>query len=220
MNSVPDMFPALIEFTAPNVFNPWRDIDPLDRHQDQRAPGARTGRLLLHFNRQPLLLLIGEAPGYRGCHFSGVPFTSEALLLDGIPRVICDQRITTRPTPCAEASATIVWGALRELAIAEHVVMWNACPWHPYQPCRPDTNRTPTGDELRAGEPILRAIVRHFDGVPLAAAGRQAEWLLRQMNVKPAAVLRHPSRGGAREFRAGLEQLIKTRPESRKGDVC
>ena len=32
----------------------------------------------------PKIMLLGEAPGYRGCRLTGVPFTSEHLLLNNM----------------------------------------------------------------------------------------------------------------------------------------
>ena len=37
---------------------------------------------------QPGYLLIGEASGYQGCRISGIPFTSERLIMEGVvPRL-------------------------------------------------------------------------------------------------------------------------------------
>lgn len=69
-------------FGAPCVFNPWADADPSDS-DIVRAPAARLARLRAHLDCSPEYLLIGEAPGYQGCRFSGVPFASEALVLEG-----------------------------------------------------------------------------------------------------------------------------------------
>ena len=107
-------FDEISDFIAPNVFNPWRDADPLDSKDcvyENYGVLERRARLRSHFETQPTLLLIGEAPGYQGCHFSGVPFTNEKLIIDGaIPRVFSVGRITTRPRPWCEPSATIVGG--------------------------------------------------------------------------------------------------------------
>ena len=88
----------------PNVFNPWTECDPLD------VPGApaeaRRSRLRQHFDVSPKYILVGEAPGFNGCHFSGVPFTDEKLIVDGeIPRVRADGRLTTLPNPFSEGSS-------------------------------------------------------------------------------------------------------------------
>ena len=72
---------------GPHTFNPWTDLDPTtDAEPD--APTQRLVRLRAHLDCSPHSILIGEAPGYQGCKVSGIPFTSERLILEGaIPRV-------------------------------------------------------------------------------------------------------------------------------------
>lgn len=195
--------------SMPNVFNPWGDVDPLDAYT-RDAAAYRRGRLMQHFNCEPRFLLIGEAPGYQGCHFSGVPFTNEKLLLDGkVPRVECKDRITTRPKPWSEPSATVVWGTLHELGIAESTVMWNAFAWHPHKPGNPMSNRTPTMAELFAGAEILKSVVRAFASARLVAVGGKARDLLCNLGFWHAAHVRHPSMGGANQFRSGMAELVR-----------
>lgn len=136
--SVNTLYKKLQEFAAPNVFNPWREGDPLDC-VDKPAL-ERLKRLRAHMTIAPKLLLLGEAPGYQGCHFSGIPFTNEKLLLSGaIPRVTINGRITRRERPWSEPSATIVWKTLYELELAEETVLWNTFAF-----CKPKAS----GDQL------------------------------------------------------------------------
>jgi len=203
------------EKPMPFVFNPWLDEDPMDVQPGVGAAG-RVRRLRQHFDcPSPRLLLIGEAPGYAGCHYAGVPFTNERLLMMGmVPRVVMpagtQMRLTTRRLPWSEPSATIMWSLLHEIAMAEHTVMWNAFPYHPYG--KDDgvlSNRAPTQRELERTRPILLAVLEHFRAATVIAVGRVADKALRRLGVAATAVVRHPSMGGATEFRSQMQTFAR-----------
>jgi uracil-DNA glycosylase len=154
---------------------------------NQYAEGERA-RLLrdrltayLEVRSEATFLLVGEAPGYLGARVSGIPFTSERQLLGTGP---------------AEASATIVHRVLAELGLEDRVILWNVVPTHPGTEA---SNRAPTRDEVAAG---LVFAHRLAEGRRVTAIGRVAERAL------GAQYVRHPARGGAAEFRAGMRRLV------------
>jgi uracil-DNA glycosylase len=138
-------------------------------------------RAYLAARRRAPVLLVGEAAGYRGARVSGLPFTSERQLTGAGP---------------AEASATVVHRVLDELAVAEDVLLWNVVPTHPGTE---HSNRPPTRAEIGAARPFLADLAR---GRQVIAVGRVAE---RELG---APYVRHPSRGGAPAFRAGLAAAL------------
>ena len=150
---------------------------------NQYAEGPRASLLrerlvsYLHARLDAPLLLVGEAPGYRGARVSGIPFTSERQLTGSGP---------------AEATATIVHRVLDELGIADCALLWNVVPTHPGTE---STNRRPTRAEVEAGSPFLGELAR---GRRVIAVGRVAD------SAVGGGYVRHPSRGGARAFRSGL----------------
>jgi uracil-DNA glycosylase len=201
----------LTQPSGPHTFNPWTDSDPTT-DADPDAPTQRLVRLRAHLDCSPHSILIGEAPGYQGCKVSGIPFTSERLVLEGtIPRVKPKgHRLSTRTRPWSEPSATIVWGALHELGIADRILLWNAYPWHPHKPDNLHSNRTPTPDERESGRPVLLGLLKAFPNARLFALGRQAEHTLAALGIS-ATPLRHPAMGGATKFRAGLRRALSNR---------
>ena len=203
----PQFWARLIEFNSAGVFNPWRDMDPLDATLD--AAKVRQARLAAHLcNIDAKYLLIGEAPGYRGCHFSGIPFTCEKQLCDGIvPRLPGHSRFTTRDLPWSEGSATVIWSTLYELGIAEQTVLWNAFAFHPHVIGNPLSNRTPTPRELVANADILAMVVQGFPNAKRIAVGKAALRTLSSLGLD-AREVRHPSMGGSRQFKDQMREMV------------
>jgi len=199
---------ATLPSGRPGLFNPWADHCPHDAAGN--GPQAKLERLALHLDCEPEFILAGEAPGYQGCRYSGIAFTSERLLGEGaIPRIAAlPDRLSTRRLPFSEPSATIVWKTLYRLGIAERTILWNAMQLHPHRADELWSNRTPAPDEIRLGEPALRMLVETFPHAKIVAVGKKAEGLLGEMGLKVAGAVRHPANGGATEFANGLQALI------------
>ncbi|MEO6975378.1 MAG: uracil-DNA glycosylase [Gallionella sp.] len=193
---------------AAGLFNPWRDSCPHDAAGN--GPAQKLDRLALHLDCNPEFILAGEAPGYQGCRYSGIAFTSERLLGEGaIPRIpALTGRLSTRRLPFSEPSATIVWKTLYRLGIADRTLLWNAMQLHPYRPDNLWSNRTPTPDEIKLGEPALRILIETFPASRIVAVGKKSEGLLRDMGIPIAGSVRHPANGGATAFAAGLKDLM------------
>ena len=127
------------------------------------------------------VLLVAEAPGYRGTRVSGIPLTSERQLIGEGP---------------AEATATVVHRVLAELGLADEVLLWNVVPTHPGDAT---SNRRPTRSEVSSGLSFARELAAGRRVVPV---GRLAHEAL------GGTYVRHPAHGGAAEFRRGLRELL------------
>jgi uracil-DNA glycosylase len=169
-----DIVDALAEARIGRTFNFYRD---------GKGAELRRGRLLdyLAAREDASTLMVGEAAGYRGARVSGIPFTSERQLTGSGP---------------AEASATVVHRVLEELAVEQHVLLWNVVPTHPGTA---SSNRRPSRQEVEKGLPFARKLAR---GRRVIAVGRLAEATL------GAPYVRHPSHGGAGRFREQLATAL------------
>src|SRR6266478_1126048 len=82
------------------VFNPWWQVDE-ENDIGLQAPRIRREQLRAYLRDRlgkARLAIIGEALGYRGGHLSGIPMTSERLLL-GRKTSIAPERILLGITP-------------------------------------------------------------------------------------------------------------------------
>lgn len=155
---------------------------------------------------EPGLLLVGEAPGYKGCALTGVPFSSEKLLLthpfftgEGF------QLIENGNSPESEQSATIVWEGLSQHTVKP--LIWNSFPFHPFHPEKGHkSNRAPNKKELDKGKDFLLELIRIFPIEKIAAVGRKPEAVLKD-TAHEYVYIRHPSRGGKKDFIQGIRML-------------
>jgi uracil-DNA glycosylase len=157
------------------TYNFYRDgprapllCERLERYLDERADAP--------------VVLVAEAPGYRGTRVSGIPLTSERQLTG---------------VGAAEATATIVHRVLEDLGADGDVLLWNVVPTHPGDE---RSNRAPTRAEVAAGLTFARELAR---GRRVVAVGRIANAAL------GGPYVRHPSHGGAMAFAAALRRLLR-----------
>ncbi len=211
-----------------SVFNPWWQVDK-ENDISRHAPGTRRKHLRAYLCKRlgkARLVVIGEALGYRGGHFSGIPMTSERILLGKKKDVGIESKQvfasikphrTSTPEKCpdgfSEPTATIVWSTLLRLGLRpEQFVLWNAFPWHSFDSRRGMlSNRTPTKTEGCAGIPVLKAFLELFPCDEIVALGSVAASQLKELDIEMHYV-RHPASGGAKLFRQEIAELVGKLP--------
>jgi uracil-DNA glycosylase len=186
---------------------------------DHSVPGnaGRRRNLELYLEemleRSPAVLLLGEAPGFRGMRITGVPFTNRTMFQGpansfglfgpgkgySLPAEAADV--------AAEPTATVMWDVLAELQFLP--LLWSACPWHTHIPGKPQTNRTPRAADARLGTPFWQSLAELFRVESVVAVGNVAHRSLLFSSVD-APKVRHPSHGGRAGFKRGLEELLSS----------
>jgi uracil-DNA glycosylase len=210
MQSISHFIDVLAQ-TEPNAnsFNPYRAND--DPNNAIRRENLR--RYLMHIaDRQPITLMVMEAPGYRGCRLTGIPVTSRRVMLEGVPELaLFGTERGYRDTDDigfenikGEQSATIVWETLASLRHTP--IIWNTYPFHPMKD-KPRSNRKPLTAEVELGVNFLHFIIGYYTPQVIIAVGNVAEATLIGMGTNCVKV-RHPAQGGKADFVAGLTSLL------------
>ena len=184
---------------------------------DHSHPGNAVRRrnlelyLLEMLDRSPRVLLLGEAPGFRGMRITGVPFTNRTMFQGpaNIFGLFGPGKGYALPAEAegvaAEPTATVVWEVLAELDFLP--LLWSACPWHTHVPGEPQSNRTPRITEAKLGMPYWQSLVELFSIEAVVAVGNIAHRSLQASGVD-APKVRHPAHGGRSGFKRGLEELL------------
>jgi uracil-DNA glycosylase len=188
-----------------------------DAYNEYAAPDANNALRRANLTRyltalqavRPTVMLVMEAPGYRGCRLTGIPVTSRKILREhgffGAEYA--------RPTDAGfeqidgEQSATIVWQTLDALNVLP--LIWNTFPFHPHQAGNPLSNRAPRRAEIEQGQTFLQQVYVLFAPTTVIAVGKVAAGALTTLSIAHAAV-RHPAQGGKNDFVAGLQRLLGT----------
>jgi uracil-DNA glycosylase len=207
---------AFVERMAEAAAGPGR-TNFLDDAVPENAQRRRNLEIYLQemLDREPAVLLLGEAPGYRGMRITGVPFTNRTMFEGpansfGLFGPGKGYRLPADAAGvAAEPTATVMWDVLAELHFLP--LLWSACPWHTHAPGRPRTNRTPTTVEADLGATYWQALTELFRIDTIVAVGNVAHRSLLRSGVH-APKVRHPAHGGRSGFKQGLQELLLTGP--------
>lgn len=221
---------SLAAYAGHLTFNPWQDTNP-----DYEVPEAvviRQKQLTDYLARRlghAKILLIAEACGYQGGHFSGIAMTCERMILNAHP-VVNSQMIlgyqgqrtsrsdspfilkpTQREKGFNEPTDSVVWKACLEAGLrADEFLLWNIFPFHPYKRGNLLSNRTPTEEELAVGLSYTKALLALTGPLPIFAIGKKSEITLSEAGFSVTG-LRHPANGGANIFREQLKEQLGVR---------
>jgi hypothetical protein len=209
--AVDQLLEDLRDYRGAQVFNQYGEVN-LEYDRPDAAERRRANmRAYLDIFRDAAYVAVAEAPGYNGARFSGVWFTAERLLVgeQALPWASASGRFVRcsrddRPLR-PELSSTIVWSALGE---RRDIIFWPSFPWHPIGARGPMSNRAPRRDESRVGLEVLRFFLDAVvpGRIPFAI-GRHGQAALEQLGYNDVLYVRHPSQGGAAEFRRGIAAL-------------
>ena len=165
--------------------------------------------------KNPKYMFVGEAPGWRGCRITGIPFTSEFILKNSISGMYFGEdtvfEIVNNGNPSKEQTVKIVWEVfLRDEYLKKNIIpcFWNAFPFHPHKPNNLISNRKPSREELLLGKKYLEKVYELFNCPKVVTIGKVARSVLRNIDCKGIIEIRHPSFGGKTEFNKGMERLL------------
>ena len=200
----PDEFVAYlkeIETPDSNSFNFYRQ-----GYREPKEADITTNNLLQYLKKMqglnPKILLVGEAPGYKGCKLSGIPFTSEYHILheDFLGKGF---EILYPEKPDKEASACAIWSVLTR--INKLPLMWNIYPFHPVT--ADGRNGKPKSREIKLGKMILEILLTMFNIEEIYCIGTKARNAL-ALHPLFKGYVRHPSYGGRNECIKRLEEIL------------
>jgi uracil-DNA glycosylase len=179
-------------------------VSEFERPNADRIRQDNLHAYLESFKTLPRVLIVGEAPGWRGCRFSGVPFTSESQLFSAsLP--FQGQPTSLHQRPYSEATATVFWRVMAKYH--PQFLVWNCVPFHAHRPGKPLSNRRPSNGEITRYLPLLARLISLLQPDRVIAVGRCAERTLNSIGIA-ALPVRHPSHGGAAVFEQGIHKIF------------
>lgn len=189
-----------------DTFNFYRDADPsVDLPDAAEIRRRNLEGYVEQVAEPPTVLVVGDAPIWRGTRFTGIPFTSQAQLLrPDFP--VSGDRSSRGPNPLSERTATQLW----ETFLPHHprVFLWNAYPLHSHRKGASRTNRSPSRRELGEFGDLLRELHEILEPEIVLAVGRTAQTALGDLEIEHTYV-RHPAYGGLRSFRRGVSDELE-----------
>lgn len=162
----------------------------------------------------PKILIIGEAPGYKECAQTGIPFTDERNMLENNNTIFGlnkGYKVHNEKNLYKERTSKIVFDTIK--GKENRILMWNIFPFHPYNAEKIEGNRTPNNNEIEEGFEFTINLLNIFKNIKkenIYAIGRKAQNVLeKNAIILPQKYIRHPSNGGANEFRKNMINILE-----------
>ena len=226
--TIQNFLARLASYQGELTFNPWRDTQR--EYEVDGAVEIRRKQLTDYLScrvGKAKMLLVAEACGYQGGHFSGIAMTCERMILNQHPIVNSEmilgyqgQRTSRSDSPLIEKPTqrekgfneptdSVVWKACLEAGLTpDEFLLWNIFPFHPYKKGNLLSNRTPTDAELAVGLTYTQDLLSLAGELPIFAIGKKSETTLSEAGFTVTG-LRHPANGGANIFRQQLKDAMK-----------
>ena len=155
------------------------------------------------------ILLVAEAPGYKGCAITGIPLTSGRVFQEiSHPLLLNLKDKIYLPRVESENTATIVWNYLATKKTTP--LFWNSFPFHPHHQGNLSSNRPPNSSEIKYGSEILRELCKIYQPEAIASIGKKGLAVLQQtFSGQSFDYIQHPSYGGKSQFIEGMNNIIK-----------
>ena len=154
------------------------------------------------------VLLVGEAPGFKGCKLTGIPFSSGKMIEESDHRLFRSiKKELTISEIDSENTATMVWEYLaRKRTIP---LFWNSFPFHPHPENNLHKNRAPNKNEIATGVSYLQNLAEIFQPERIAGIGHAGtRCATLAFPDREIAYIRHPSYGGKSDFVKGMNKLL------------
>lgn len=204
----------LASIRLPGVFNPYSDrCEAFDRPDAASIRRANLNAFLEAVERSGTdTVWMGRDLGYRGGRRTGLALTDEAHLPEFAAVYGAPVRRATIGTPVAERTAAEIWSVVARLPTPPF--LWNVFPLHPHELGEAMTNRRFTARELAQVHNVNHRLLAALGVRRIVAIGQDAAHYSSAFGVEVSCV-RHPSYGGVRDFRAGIDLLHPEAPAER-----
>lgn len=206
INKIDDFIQKLANFKSlEDTFNPWKDVNLDFDKSDAHIIRQYNLKLYLQYTIKAKKVFIGEAPGFYGCRFCGIPFLDEQTILKYSKEY---KQSSNSEIPYQEKTALVLQNHSHLQNNIYKWVTWNIFPFHPYQNGNVQSNRKPIISEINETKEIIDSFLQLFPNVKIYCIGRTSENYFKNKLDMNIIYLRHPSFGGAKLFSEACNNLI------------